>query len=150
PSLPTSVLYPATLVFILVQAFVMWRVKDRVANFVIFAAWSRYLLAAYHFVTYKPLFAGLSLVAFCSVPIIALGLLVIQPRDLLRKPLVPCYLLIGIVVLSGSVNGTPGGIVNVTLKYGYFIVVALAVFEALGRLGERFLSLLLWAFLPPL
>jgi hypothetical protein len=150
PSLPPSVLYSATLVFILVQALVFWRVKDRVANFVIFAMWSRYLLAAYYFVTYKPLFAGLSLVAFCSVGIIALGLVVIRPRDLLKKFLVPCYLLIGIVVLSGLVNGTLGGIVNVTLKYGYFIVVTLAVFEVLGRLGERFLSVLLWPFLPPL
>jgi hypothetical protein len=138
------------MMFIPVQMIVFWRVNDRVANFVIFAIWSRYLLGAYHFLTYKPLFAGLSLIAFCSVGIIALGLVVIKPRDLLMRHLVPCYMLIGVVIVNGLVNSTPGGIISVALKYGYSIVVTLAVFESLGRLGERFLSVLLWAFLPPL
>jgi len=150
PSLPHSILYPATMMFIFVQMIVFWRVNDRVANFVIFAIWFRYVLDAYPFVTYKPLFAGLSLIAFCSGGIIALGLVVIKPRDLLKRHLVPCYMLIGVVIVSGLVNSTPGGIISVALKYSYFIVVTLAVFESLERLGERFLSVILWAFLPPL
>jgi len=151
PSLPPSILYPTTLVFILLQIIVMWRINDRVANFVIFATWSRYVISVYHVITFKPLFGGMSLIAFSSVGMVALGLAVLRPRDLCLKFLVPCYMIVAVVVASGLANSDLHGIINVTVKFGYLIVVTLAVFEALWRLGEqRFMPVLLWAFVLPL
>src|SRR4030095_505756 len=56
-----------------------------------------------------------------------------------------------VVTISGLLNHNYSGIINVTVKFGYFIVVTLGVFEALAKFGERrFLSLLPWGFAPPL
>ncbi len=150
-SMPPAILYPATALFILVQLYVFWRIRHRVANFVVFAAWFRYMASAYHAITYKPAFLGMSWNALGSVAVFGLGLLLIRHRNLRLKFLVPCYVLIAIVAISGLVNGNYSGIINVTVKFGYFIVVTLGVFEAMERFGpRRFMAMLLWAFVPPL
>jgi hypothetical protein len=120
------------------------------ANFVIFAAWSRYFLQAFHSNTHNSAIAGLSWIALSSVAVFALGLLLIRWRNLLLRFLLPAYLSIAVVAISGLANGAYSGIISVTVKYGYFIVVTLGVFEALERLGERFMSKFLWAFSLPL
>lgn len=151
PSLPPSILYPATALLIVVQLFVFWRVGQPIANFVIFAAWFRYIASAYHAVTFKPSFLGPSWNALGSLAVFILGLLLIRRRNLMRTFLLPFYLLIALVVVSGLANNEYSGIFNVAVKYGYFVVVTLSVFEALGRLGQRrFFPALLWAFALPL
>lgn len=151
PSLPASILYTASAIFLVVLLLVFWRVKNRVANFVIFAMWFRYVATAHHVIMFKSSFLGLSWIALGSVTIFVLGLLVIRPRDWMRKFLLPCYMLICVVIISGLLNHSYSGLINVTVKYGYFLVVTLGVFEALEQIGERrFMPMLLWTFAPSL
>src|SRR5262249_43916236 len=56
-----------------------------------------------------------------------------------------------VVMISGLLNHQYAGLINVIVKFGYFIVVTLGVFQALEKIGERrFMPMLLWAFAPPL
>jgi hypothetical protein len=150
PTMPLGILVPVTLVLFIVLLFIAWRVRDRVAIFAMFAPWIRYVASAYHTFTFKPAFAGLSWNALGSAAVFVLGLLLIRWRNLLLRFLLPAYVSIALVVISGIANGTYTAILTVTVKYGYFIVVTLAVFEALERFGENFMSKLLWAFTAPL
>src|SRR3546814_1172131 len=98
---------------------------------------------------FKPLAAGLSGNALVSVAIVAVGLLVIRARHLAVAVLMPIYLLIALVLLSGGANGDMAGAIGVALKYAYVIVVLIAAFEALRQDSkEEVMSLLIWAFAP--
>src|SRR5262245_46276349 len=117
--LPASILYPATAALSLVLLFVFWKLRNRVANFVIFAAWFRYALQSFHTSTHNPAIAGLSWNALSSVVVFALGLGLIRWRNLMLSFLLPAYLSIAVVAVSGLANGVYSGILNVTVKYGY-------------------------------
>src|SRR3546814_2710066 len=63
--------------------------------------------------------------------------------------LMPIYLLIALVLLSGGANGDMAGAIGVAVKYAYVIVVLIAAFEALRQDSkEEVMSLLIWAFAP--
>src|SRR3546814_17761115 len=89
--------------------------------------------------------------ALVSVAIVAVGLLVIRARHLAVAVLMPIYLLIALVLLSGGANGDMAGAIGVAVKSAYVIVVLIAAFEALRQDSKEEVQLLsLWAFAPPL
>ena len=55
PALPAYFLYPVALLSLLIIVFVMARVRDRAGAFVIGASWLRYVMSAFHTITYRPL-----------------------------------------------------------------------------------------------
>src|SRR3546814_5972881 len=76
-------------------------------------------------------------------------LLVIRARHLAVAVLMPIYLLIALVLLSGGANGDMAGAIGVAVKYAYVIVVLIAAFEALRQDSkEEVMSLLIWSFAP--
>lgn len=135
-------------------AVVLWRVlarcRDLSLRFLILALTLRYLMGAFHHITYQPLLGGLSPIALASAGVFAVGLMLAPPRRLLLKALTPLYALIGAVLVAAIVNPGVGSLVDVLVKWGYFLVILLHAHEAARRLGVGAVcATLLWAFLAP-
>lgn len=151
PTLPDAVLHPATGFLALLLAFGLWRVKEPAARFVMIAMWLRYVLSAYHTITYQPVAAGLSVNALASVAVFAAGLAVARPSGWSLKALLPVYGLLLVVLVSGALNGEWAGALNAGVKWGYFLVVLLCAYQAAQRMGHAaFAGALLIALAPPI
>lgn len=150
-SMPTWLLYPATLLVLLVLAYPFYRVRSVIVLFTLFALSYRYLTGAHHGFFFQPSPVGMSWNALGSSAIFMLGLLLIKFRHLLLKPLIPFYLLIAAVALSGLANRDIPGIIDVVVKFGYLIIISICVYESISERGEeRTMSLLLWSLAAPL
>jgi hypothetical protein len=150
PSLPAYLLYPVAILSLLIIVFVMARTRDRSAAFVVGASWLRYVMSAFHTITYRPLAAGMSANALASMGLFAIGLMTIDWRHLALRFLLPFYVLIALAVISALANGgvTPG-LITVVTKHGYLIVLILSVFGSMRRAkGGDFMTAMLWSFLP--
>lgn len=152
PSMPGYLLYPVVGLSAIIIFYVLARVRDRAAAFVIGATWLRNVMSAFHAVTYRPLVAGMSGNAVASIAVFLIGLMSINWRHLALKFLMPVYVVIGIALVSAVINGNVGGgLITVVTKFGYFIVIMLSVYGAMSRAKNgAFLSSMLWAFLPVL
>lgn len=150
PSLPAYFLYPVAALSLLIILFVMARTRDRAAAFVIGASWLRYVMSAFHTITYQPLVAGLSANALASMGLFAVGLMNINLRHLTLRFLLPFYVLIALAIVSAVGNGGfTSGLLTVVTKHGYLIVIILAVYGAMSRARSGdFMASMLWAFLP--
>lgn len=136
-------LLPLTMVALL-------RHKDAPTRFLVFAVWLRYLLSAFHQYTYPPIAGGLSPNAIASITVMAIGFMVIERRLLLLKAFGGVYLVIVATLVSASIND-PTKVMGSLTKWGYFVVLTAAAFEALGRHGSgAVFRTLIVAFLPPL
>lgn len=132
----------------LITVFVMARSRSASGAFVIGASWLRFTMSAFHQITYRPMVAGQSLNALGSIGLFALGLTMINWRHLALRFLLPFYAFIGIVLVSAIANAEIGpGLIIVLTKFGYLIVMTLAVYAAMRR-NPMFMNSLLWAFAP--
>jgi len=151
PSLPAWALYPATLLILMILVYPITRTRSVIGRFALFALCFRYLAQAHHTLTLRPTPIGLTLSALGSSAVFLIGLLLIKRKHLALKPLIPCYLMIAVVVMSAVVNHDIPGAIDVVVKFGYLIVVTVSVYEGLSALGERrMMNLLLWSALTPL
>ncbi len=149
--MPAWLLYPATMLAILILAYPFYRTRNVIGRFALFALCFRYLASAHHAITFKASPIGMSWNALGSSAVFLSGLLLIQRRHLALKPLIPCYILIAAVVASGLVNRDVPGIVDVVVKFGYLAIITISVYEGLCALGEeRMMNLLLWSAVIPL
>lgn len=149
PTFPVPILLVVTALLGVALIPALRRVEGRAARFVIAAVWLRYILSVFHTITYDPIVAGISGNALGSIAITAAGLLVVQPRHLMLKALLPVYAIILLVLVSAGLNAGAISALDTVVKYGYFIVVMVACYEALRQNGpERFLPAFLWAFAP--
>lgn len=150
-SMPPWLLYPATALAILVLIYPFYRVRNVIARFALFALCFRYLASAHHAITFRASPIGMSWNAIGSSLVFLSGLLLVRRRHLALKPLIPGYILIAIVILSGMANHDLPGTIDVVVKFGYLIVITIAVYEGLDALGEgRMMNLLLWSSVVPL
>lgn len=119
--------------------------------FVVYALFFRFLLSAFHTYTFPAVAGPFSINALYSVAVIGVGLLIINRRLLLLRYLVPIHLLILLTLITALYNGTLVQSVQSLVKWLFFIVIALAVYESLLR-TERTLVLekLLLSFSVPI
>ena len=149
-SMPGWLLYPATLMVLVVLAYPFYTVRSLIARYVLFALSFRYLMSAHHDFTFESSPIGMSYNAIASSLVFVLGLLLIRTRHLLFAALLPFYAIIAVVVLSAFANHSLGSSVDVVVKFGYLIVITIAVYESISERGEeRTMSLLLWAMVTP-
>jgi hypothetical protein len=149
-SMPGWLLYPATLMVIVALSYPFYRVRSVIARYVLFALSFRYLMSAHHDFTFDASPIGISWNALGSSAVFLLGLLLIRTRHLLLTTLIPFYAVTAVVVFSALVNRSIGGSVDVVVKFGYLIVITIAVYESMSERGEeRTMSLLLWAMVTP-
>lgn len=151
PSLPAYLLAPVAALSAILILWTMVRMRHRAGAFVIGSAWLRYIMQAFHSITYAPVAAGMSANALGSIGIFMVGLLAIDWRHLALRLMIPFYVMIAIALVSALGNGDIGpGLFTVLTKYGYLIVITLSVFAAMrsAQGGDAFLISLLWAFAP--
>ncbi len=149
PSLPLPVLALVTLLMAFPMVLALKKVRGYPARFVILAIWLRYIMSAFHEITFSPAIAGLSWNAIGSVAIAGTGLLLVTPRHYLLKPLIPVYALILLSLISAAANDGIFTALNAAVKHIYFMVLMIAIYRALlENGGARFFTPLLWAFAP--
>lgn len=149
PSFSFAILVPASLLLLVVAVLAGRRITSLQGRFLFAAVWLRMILGAYHAIMFKPLVAGMSGNALVSIAVVGIGLLVIRAPHLMLKALLPVYLIMMLAVLSGVLNADMSGVMTVTVKYTYFIIILIAAFEALRQdHDERLMPLLCWAFTP--
>jgi hypothetical protein len=149
-SLPGWLLYPATLLLLVILAYAFYRTRSGIARFGLFALCFRYFAGAYHGLTFRPSPVGLSYNALGSSAVFVLGLLFIKSKHLLLKPLIPCYAMMAVVALSGWINHDIPGVVDVVVKFGYLAIITIVVYEGLSSMGEqRMMNALLWSSVIP-
>jgi hypothetical protein len=149
-SMPGWLLYPATLMVLVALAYPFYTARSLIARYVLFALSFRYLMSAHHDFTFESSPIGMSYNAIASSLVFVLGLLLIRTRHLLLAALLPFYAIIAVVVLSAFANHSLGSSVDVVVKFGYLIVITIAVYESISERGEeRTMSLLLWAMVTP-
>ncbi len=149
-SLPPFALYPATVLLFLLLVRACRKTPYVSGKLVLIAVWLRYVMQAYHEVTYTS-FGGISINAMGTFAVVCAGILVLRGhlREALRFPVI--LTLLGVVVASGLLNGALVPTIETLLKWGYFFVVLLSVQDCIRRDGDaRILGLLLWSVAPPL
>jgi hypothetical protein len=150
PSFGLEILVPVTVLLLVPLAIAFRRLTGTAARFVLVALWLRYIAGAYHLWMFRPLVAGLSGNAVLSVAITGIGLaFVVRFANLAIRWLIPVYLLMALLLLSAFLNDDPAGAFNGIVKYLYYVVIALAVYQAHRRDPDgRFIGWLMVAFLP--
>lgn len=149
PSFPIPLLLLVTLLMGAGTIFALKRVEGRAARFVVAAIWLRYILSVFHRYTFGDAIAGLSINALGSIAITGVGLLVIQPRHLLLKMLMPAYAIIILALISAGLNAGIMSGLDTVVKFAYFVVLAIAIYEALRENGANvLLPAMFWAFAP--
>lgn len=149
-SLPPAVLYPVTALLFLTLLYAVGRTPHLSGKLLLIVIWLRYVMQAFHEITYTSI-GGVSINAIASVLVCCVGGLVLF-RELPKLGRLPIVLsLVGVVALSGVVNGAIVPTIETLFKWGYFAIVLLALQDCLARDGDaRILRQLLWAFAPPL
>lgn len=149
-SLPPAVLYPTTALLFLTLLYAMSKTPHASGKLLLGVIWLRYVMQAFHEITYTAI-GGVSINAIASLVVCGVGGLVLLRRlpMLARFPIM--LSLVGVIALSGVVNGVLTPTVETMFKWGYFAIVLLAIQDCLERDGDaRILRHLLWAFAPPL
>jgi hypothetical protein len=149
--LPAAALYPTSVLAVLMLGYALTRTQHLAGRFLILIIWLRYMMQVFPDITHPPDFAGFSLNAWTSLAVCALGAFVVKHRLRVIGRLPIVLILMGVIVLSGTINDAYAGMVETLLKWGYFFIVALCVYDCIQRDGDaRILAPLLWAFVPPL
>jgi hypothetical protein len=105
--------------------FDVWRKYQTVTRLLFFFLWFRFVLSAFHDVTFVPRFGGLSINALASIAMTGLGLAVLNLRFLTLKNLLPIYMFLAVVLISGLGNKTFIDLFNVLIKWLFFIMMTL-------------------------
>lgn len=149
--LPAAALYPATVLAVLMLGYALTRTQHFTGRFLILIIWLRYMMQVFPDVTHPPNFAGFSLNAWASLIVCGLGAFVVSHRLRVIGRLPIVLTLMGVIVISGLINGANAAAAETLLKWGYFFIVALCLYDCIQRDGDaRILGPLLWAFAPQL
>ncbi|WP_156350157.1 O-antigen ligase family protein [Sphingomonas sp. Leaf20] len=130
-ALPYYASIPATLLALAMLFVALRSSQGRATRFVIFAIWLRFILSAFHPITFSSSPIGLSYNALGSIFICGLGAWVLKPRGMFDVGLVPFYPILLAVILSGFANHSVSPMVDMTVKYLYLAIITLAVSESL-------------------
>ncbi|NPU92403.1 MAG: O-antigen ligase domain-containing protein [Gammaproteobacteria bacterium] len=130
----------AALVSIVCLFWLVWDMRRQplphILVFAVFAIFFRFLLSAFHPYTFPPLAGPLSINALYSAGVIGLGFLLIDHRLLRLRFLLPVYGLLVLIMASAFYNDTQKDSIDSLLKWLFFVVIALAVYESVIRAGR--------------
>ena len=143
-----KILLTAISFFILING--VKNAPNKYVQYLLCAFWLRFVLGAYHQITYEPMIGPFSLTAFFSIFMAVLGLLIIPKKILLLKNLLVLYLFFTTIILSAAYNGFTVSFIVVAIKWVYFLVVTCCLYLAINQssIALTFKPLLLAFFLP--
>ena len=150
PSLPGWFLFPATGAFALLTFYFILRTRGRAARFLLFACWLRYTLSSLHEFTYNEALPGVKWVALGSIAILATGALVLEKRRFVAPPFYPVGLICLLMLVSAILNGAPLTAIEPITRFLTFVLIAVALWQALETSGSVVLRRLLLVFIQPL
>lgn len=149
PQTPLPILLTLTCIFVVLLLLMVRRSGSLAGGFLVVAIWLRVITGAYHFITFSPLFGGLSINALLSVATVAVGLLLIDWRALTQQWMIPVYALLIVMIASGILNRSTSGAIDMFFKWGYAVVLIAAVREAMMKAGpDRILMLAAYCYAP--
>jgi hypothetical protein len=149
--LPGAVLYPTAALAVLMLGYALTRTQHLTGRFLIFIIWLRYMMQDFPDITHPAVFGGFSMNAMASLAVCGVGLAVAHRRLRVIGKFPIVLTLMAVIVVSGLLNGLYPGTVETLLKWGYFFIVALCLYDCIQRDGDaRILAPLLRVFAPQL
>jgi hypothetical protein len=150
-ALPLPVSLGITLLAAMAMLLAFRRVPDWTTRYLIAAVFVRNVMAAFPDYTVKPIAAGLTLNALGSLAIVGCAFLIIPPRRLLAKAMIPIYAMLIVVLVSSLASGRLIDGIDTLLKWLYFGALFSLVIISGERHGfSRLAALILPAFLVPI
>ena len=150
PPLPNWFLLPATGFFAALTFYFIMRTRGRAARWLMFACWLRYTLSSLQAFTYNEAIPGLKWVALGSLVILGTGALVLEKRRFLSKAFYPVGLICGLMFMSAVINRAPMNAFEPITRFLTFVLIAVALWQALETGGSSVLRRLLLVFIQPL
>ena len=150
PPLPNWFLLPATGVFAALTLYFIMRTRGRAARWLMFACWLRYTLSSLQAFTYHEAIPGLKWVAIGSLVILGSGALVLEKRRFLSRAFYPVGLICGLMFISSVINHAPMNAFEPITRFLTFVLIAVALWQALETGGSSVLRRLLLVFIQPL
>lgn len=150
PSLPNWFLLPATGGFAVLTLYWILRTRGRAARFLLFAFWLRYTLSSLHEFSYQEAIPGVKWVALGSIAIVAAGALLLEKRRFIARPFYPVGLLCGLMIVSAVLNHSLMTAIEPIVRFLIFVLIAVALWQALETGGSAVLRRLLLIFIQPL
>lgn len=150
PPLPNWFLLPATGIFALLTLYFIVRTRGRAARFLMFACWLRYTLSSLTAFTYQEAIPGLKWIALGSLLIVGTGALVLEKRRFISRPFYPVVLICGLMFVSSVLNGSPVAAFEPITRFLIFVLMAVALWQALETSGSAVLRRLLLVFIQPI
>jgi len=150
PPLPNWFLLPATGVFAALTLYFIMRTRGRAARWLMFACWLRYTLSSLQAFTYHEAIPGLKWVAIGSLVILGSGALVLEKRRFLSRAFYPVCLICGLMFISSVINHAPMNAFEPITRFLTFVLIAVALWQALETGGSSVLRRLLLVFIQPL
>ncbi|MBB5765746.1 O-antigen ligase [Methylorubrum rhodesianum] len=110
-------------------------VRNNYVRALAFAFWFRYVLSAWHPITFPPSVGGLSINAIGSCAVIALTVVLLGPRALFHRYAWAFLVFLLAIVLSAGVNGRAAGGINAVIKLSYLLCIANLTYHAIRTAG---------------
>ena len=150
PPLPNWFLLPATGIFAVVTLYVIMRTRGRAAKFLIFACWLRFTLGSLQAFTYNSAFGDIKWVGLGSLIIVATSFFALDKRRFFSRPFWPVGIICLLMVFSALMNGALMSAIEPILRFFIFVIIAVALWQALESGGSTVLRRLLFVFVQPL
>lgn len=150
PPLPGWFLWPATAFFALATILWILRTPGAAGRYLIFACWVRFTLGSIHEFAYREAFPGLRWVAVGSLALIAIGLFVLDKRRIFSRPFVPVAVICLLMLISALINQGLDLAIDPILRFGFFILAAVAFWQSLETQGSMITRRLLFVFVQPI
>jgi hypothetical protein len=150
PPLPDWFLLPATGIFAALTLYFIMRTRGRAARFLIFACWFRFTLGSLQAFTYNVAFGGIKWVGLGSLLIVGLSFIALDKRRFFSRPFWPVGIVCLLMVFSALMNGTLVSAIEPILRFFIFVIIAVALWQALESGGSSVLRRLLFVFVQPL
>jgi hypothetical protein len=150
PPLPNWFLLPATGFFAALTLYFIMRTRGRAARWLMFACWLRYTLSSLQAFTYHEAIPGLKWVAIGSLVILGSGALVLEKRRFLSRAFYPVGLICALMLISAVINHAPMNAFEPITRFLTFVLIAVALWQALETGGSSVLRRLLLVFIQPL
>lgn len=135
PGLPLYAILPTLLLYVVMVGILLARTRNASARYLIFAIALRLIMSSQPRLSFLMSPVGLSWNAVISVAIIGGGLFFVRKNAGLRLIMPPILLLIAILIFSSMINDNIRPSIDTLLKYGYFSVVALLMYDASASSG---------------